>query len=75
MLTEAVILTATIDALERRDVVVVDITGAYLSAGMDNNVHVVFRGMLVELMVAANPELYRTFVLYDTGQAVLYVHL
>ena len=74
-MTEAVILTATIDALERRDVVVVDITGEYLSAGMDNNVHVVFRGMLVELMVAANPELYRPFVLYDTGQAVLYVHL
>ena len=45
--TESVMLTATIDALEGRDVAVVDIIGAYLSADMDKKVHVVFRGTLV----------------------------
>ena len=68
-------LTATIDTLEGRDVAVVDIAGAYLSVDMDDEVYVVFRGTLSEMMVAANPELYRPFVSYDTGNAVLYVRL
>ena len=68
-------LTATIDALEGQDFAVVDIPGAYPSAEMDNEVHVVFRGTLAEMMVMANPELYRTFVSYETGNPVLYVRL
>ena len=44
--TEAVMLTATIDALEGRYVAVVDIPGEHLSADMDDEVHIVFRGML-----------------------------
>ena len=44
--TEAVMLTATIDTLEGRDLAVVDIPGAYLSADMDNEVHVVSIGTL-----------------------------
>ena len=73
--TEAVMLTATINALEERDVAVVDMPGAYLSADMDNEVHTVFRGTLAEMMVADDPELYRPFVSYKTGKAVLYVRL
>ena len=38
VLTEAVMLTATIYALEGRGVAVVDIPEAYLSADMDNEV-------------------------------------
>ena len=68
-------LIAIIDTLEGRDVAVVDIPGAYLSADMDDEVHVVFRGILAELMVVADPELYRPFVSYYIGQAVLYVRL
>ena len=44
--TESVMLTATIDALEGRDVALVDIPGAYLSANIEDDVHVVFRGTL-----------------------------
>ena len=72
---EAVMLTAKIGALEWRDVKVVDIPGAYLSVDIDDEAHVVFRGTLAELMVADNPALYRPFVSYDMGQAVLYVQL
>ena len=68
-------LTATIDALEGRDMAVVEITGAYLSADMDNEVHIVFRETLAEMMVMANPGLYRPFVSYETGKPVLYVWL
>ena len=46
VLTESVMLTATIDALDGRDVEVVGISGAYLSADMYNEVHIVFRGTL-----------------------------
>ena len=52
-------LTATIDALEGRDMAVVDIPGEYLSADIDNEVQVVFRGTLTEMMVVADTELYR----------------
>ena len=75
VLTEAVMLTVTIDALEGRDVVVVDILGAYLSAEMDDEVHIVFRGTLSEMVVVDEPVLYRTFVSYETGKPVLYVRL
>ena len=68
---EAVILTATIDALDGRYVTVVDMQGAYLSADMGDEVHVVFRGALSEMMVAADPALYWPFVSYETGKAVL----
>ena len=54
---------------------VVYIPGAYLSADMDDEVHVVFIGTLVDMMVAADPALYRPFVSYETGKAVLYVQL
>ena len=42
---------------------------------MDDEVHVVFRGTLAEMMVAADPALYRPFVSYETGKTVLYVWL
>ena len=49
-------LTATINALEGRDVAVVDKPGAYLSAEMDDEVHVVFREILAEMMVMDEPD-------------------
>ena len=54
---------------------VVDIPGAYLSADMNNEVHVVFRVTLAEMMVMANPALYRPFMSYETGKPVLNVPL
>ena len=54
---------------------VVDIPWEYLSVDMDDKEHMVFRDTLSELMVAANTALYRTFVSYETVQAVLYIRL
>ena len=54
---------------------VVDIPGAYLSADMDNEVHLMFRGTLADMMVTSNPEIYWPFVLYETGKVVIYVRL
>ena len=66
-------LTVTINALKGRDVAVVDILTSYLSADVDYEVHMVFRGTLVDLMVAADPELYRPFMSYAAVQEVIYV--
>ena len=68
-------LTATIYGLEGQDVAVVDIPGAYLSADMDDEVHLVFKETLAEMMVMADPALYRSFVSYETVKPVLYVRL
>ena len=68
-------LIETIDALEEQDVAVVEITGAYLSADMEDEVHVMFRGKIVEMMVMADPTIYRPFVSYEKGKPVLYVRL
>ena len=70
---EAVMLTARIYTLKGRDVVVVDIPGEYLSPDMGNEVHLVFIGTLADTMVTAGPELYWTFMSYETGKAVIYV--
>ena len=60
-------LTATIDALKGRDMAMLEIPGAYLSADMDDELHMVLRGTLTELMVTDNPSLYLPFVSYETG--------
>ena len=66
-------LTAIIDALEGRDMALVDIPGAYLSKNMNNELHTVFRVTIADIMAAANPAIYRKLVSYETGKAVLYV--
>ena len=45
--TEAVFLTAVIDALESREVAVLDIPGAFMQADIDELVHVRFTGEMV----------------------------
>ena len=42
---------------------------------MYGEIHIVFRGTLAEMMVMADPALYRPFVSYETGNPVLYVRI
>ena len=56
--TESVMISAAIDAYRERDVAVVDITGANLSADMDDDVFMILRGTMEGLMVVANPKIY-----------------
>ena len=68
----------TIEAVEGRDAAIVDLPDAYLSTEMDNEEEVlmVLRGPLVNLMALIAPELYRTFFTINTlGQNLLYVKL
>jgi hypothetical protein len=72
---ESVMLSATIDALEGRDVATVDIPGAFMQADIDEVVHVRFEGEIAEMLVKMDPKLYRKYVKDEHGKSVLYVEL
>ena len=74
--TDSIFLTALIDALEGQHVWCFDIPGTFLHAEMDEDVIMMLKGRLAELMVMVEPALYRKFVTYDSrGQPVLYVQM
>ena len=69
-------ISAAINAYEERDVAVVDIPGTYLSADMENDVFMIFRGTMAELLVAADPTIYPKYILYvKKGDSLLYVRV
>ncbi len=72
---ESVFLTSTIDAKENRELVMIDIPGAFLH--VDNKDYVIMKmvGTLVELMVKTNPKMYRQYVVLEKGRSVLYLQL
>jgi hypothetical protein len=73
---ESVMITATIDAHKGRDVVVVDVPGAFLSADIDEYVLMTIKGRLAELMVKASPNMYRKYITFEANnQPILYVKL
>jgi hypothetical protein len=76
--TDSVFITAAMEATERRRTCVVDLPGAYLSADMDDEEEVlmVLRDNLAELMALAAPEVYRKHIaVTKDGRTVLYVKL
>jgi hypothetical protein len=56
---ESAMLSATIDAMEERDVATVDIPGYFMQADIDEVVHVRFEGEIAEMLVRMDPKLYR----------------
>jgi hypothetical protein len=68
-------LSATIDAMEERDVATVDISGAFMQADIDEVVHVRFEGEIAKMIVRIDPKLYEKYVRDDNDKAVLYVEL
>jgi hypothetical protein len=70
---ESVIITSTIDDFEGREVAGVDVPSALLSANMDEEVIMLLRGKLAELMVKTVPNIYRKYITLDSNnQPVLY---
>jgi hypothetical protein len=66
--TEAVILTSIINAHERRNVIVIDIPNAFIQTQVDNpkdQVIIRLRGVVVDWLVKAAPEVYGPFVTTD----------
>jgi hypothetical protein len=73
---ESVLITSTTDAFKGREVGVVDVLGAYLIADMDEEVIMLLRGRLAELMFKTAPHIYKKYITVDVNnQPVLYVKL
>ena len=73
--TEAVFLTAGIDALENRDVAVLNVPGAFMQADMDELVHVRFTGEMVKMLLQIDKQMYSEYVVMEKGEQVMYMEL
>jgi hypothetical protein len=74
--TEAVFITAVIDAHEERDVACFEIPGVFLHADLDKDITMILKGRLAKLMVKVAPNLYRKYISVDAkGSAILYVKM
>jgi hypothetical protein len=78
---ESIMLTAVIDAHEGRNVMTCDIPNAFIQALMpevkDGNERVMMQitGVLVDMLIELNPELYGPYVVYEKNRKVLYVQV
>ena len=63
--TEAVFLTALIDVMEGRNVVVLDVPGAFMQAEIDELVHGRFTGAMVTLVLEIDHEMYKDYVIVE----------
>lgn len=69
-------LTAVIDALENRNVAIVDIPGAFMQVDLeDETIHVRLAGKMVELLLKIDRELYEPYLVCERSKPVLYVQL
>jgi hypothetical protein len=76
VMTKSVFLTAVIDALENRDVAIVDIPGAFMHVDLDDEtIHVRLTGKMVELLLEIDRELYEPYLVHERSEPVLYVQL
>ena len=76
MANESVFTTSVIAANEKRFVRCYNVPGAFLHTESDENVLMVLRGELAEMMVHIAPQIYRPYVKIDRkGTPILYVRL
>ena len=73
--TEAVFLTAIVDAWENHKVAVLDVPGAFMQVDMDELVHVQFQGEMVYKLLEIDHDLYASYVTVEKGEKVMYVEL
>ena len=73
--TEAVLLTSVIDAKERREVMTLDIPGAFMQGDQDETIHMKLEGTLAELLAKCDPTKYQPYLAIEHGKPVLYVEL
>jgi Reverse transcriptase (RNA-dependent DNA polymerase) len=78
VMMESILLTATIEAKENRDVMTVDIPNAFIQTDIEEGDQIIMkiRGPLVGMLVEMDPETYKSFVVIDSnGTKVLYVQV
>ena len=78
--TESILITATIDAKEQRDVATVDIPNAFIQTSVPmgkgaERIIMKIQGVLVTMLVQMAPELYGPHVVFENGKKTLYVQV
>jgi len=74
--TESAFITAAIAAKEKRKVRCYDIPSSFVNTDVDEDVLMVLRGELADMMVQIAPQIYREYVTVDRkGTPILYVKL
>jgi hypothetical protein len=75
-MSDSVMITTAIEAHEGRKIVTLDIPGAFLNTDIDEEVIMLLRGELAELMVSIDPALYGPYVITTKkGEKLLYVKM
>ena len=69
------LLTSVIDVKEQREVITVDIPGAFMQGEQDETVHMKLEGTLAELLTKCDPTKYQPYLVIEKGKSVLYVEL
>ena len=72
--TEAMFITAMFDAMEARDVAIVDIPGAFMQVDIDELINIKLEGELVDLIVRIEPS-YSKYIQVENGRRVIYAEL
>jgi len=78
---ESIMLTAIVSAQEGRDVMTADVPNAFVQTEMpeledgEERVTMKITGVLVDLLVKMNPEVYGPYVVYENGRKTLYVQV
>ena len=78
---ESIFILAVIDAKEGRDVMTTDVPNAFLHSVMpevepgEDRVIMKITGVLVDMLVELNPDLYESYVVWEKGKKVLYVQI
>jgi hypothetical protein len=76
VMNDSVMITSAIDAHEERVIKTMDIPGAFLHADLDEEVIMLLRGQLADLMVQVDPELYGPYLTKTKkGESILYVKM
>ena len=70
-----VFVTSTNDARENREVVTINIPGAFLHATNKDYIVMQMNGILAKLMAKMDPKLYRKYLVDKKGKKVLYLRL
>jgi len=68
---EVLILACLIDAMEERDIAIVEIPGAFIQADMNDTVHLKMECMLAELLVKVYPKLCQKFLSVKNGRSIM----
>ena len=73
VITDIIFLTGVIEANENRAMSTIDVGNAFTQADNDEQILMLLRRKVVELMVRVNPTLYRPYITYSKNEFLRYM--